>query len=81
MNLPKLISGKSQDLEEFTNHWSKAYSYPNAHLYENNIYKTRLEATDIQELFEWKNGMRLSNKKQHSLDFKIKAYLDKINNY
>lgn len=81
MNLPILNNGSSQDLQEFIKHWSKVYYYPKAQLYENNIHKEVYEANDIQDLFEWKNGMKLSEKKQYSLDYKIKAYLDIINDY
>ena len=65
MDLPvfqKLLVPKSK----FISFWSKQYYYPKDHLYNNNIGKTLTEAR-IWELFLWKNGKPLSEKKKLSV--------------
>lgn len=81
MSLFQLSIHKSNDLEEFIDYWSKLYSYVNEDLYDNSIDKEIFIKEDIQNLYTWKNGMRLSEAKQRSVDTKIKAKLPIINNF
>tara|TARA_R110001583_G_scaffold92594_2_gene235171 strand:+ start:495 stop:1073 length:579 start_codon:yes stop_codon:yes gene_type:complete len=70
---------KTTNLNEFINYWSQLYSYPNENLYNNTIVKQQYSIADIQNLYVWKNNMRLSAPKQKSLESKIKAKLTIIN--
>ncbi|MEM0574813.1 hypothetical protein [Aequorivita flava] len=67
------------DLNDFINFWSKLYSFSNEAIYKASISKKPLTKNDIQNLYEWKNGMRLSVQKQKSLDTKINSKLTVIN--
>jgi len=58
-------------LDEFVRTWSKAYSYSNMELYSDIISKNELQMEDLEKLFQWKNGMRLSDKKTNSFEQKI----------
>ncbi|NRS87666.1 hypothetical protein HNQ02_000573 [Flavobacterium sp. 7E] len=80
MNFPVLIK-HSQNLSEFIIFWSKQYSFSNEAIYSNSIAKKVLNTTDIQNLYIWKNGMKLSELKQKSLDNKIKSKLSIINDF
>ncbi len=80
MNLPILSPVKSSNIHQFIEYWSKLYFYPDIHFYKN-IHKTILAPHDLQELFQWKNGMNLSFKKQTSLDRKVQPLLYQINKY
>jgi len=51
----------------FVNYWAPQYNYKNESLYADNIGKS-LTVKRINELFEWKNGFRLSQSKQRSVD-------------
>ena len=76
----KIINTKSANsFEGFINSWSKLYSFSNEAIYSKSIVKETLTKTDIQNLYKWKNGMKLSVLKQKSLDTKIKAKLTIIN--
>jgi hypothetical protein len=77
--LPILVNSKQSDLTLFIEFWSKLYSYPLENLYNETIIKEQYEIDDMQRLFIWKNGMKLSSKKQQSLDLKIKPKLTLIN--
>ena len=77
--LPILVNSKQSDITSFIEFWSKLYSYPSENLYNETIIKEQYEIDDIQRLFIWKNGMKLSRKKQQSLDLKIKPKLTLIN--
>jgi hypothetical protein len=81
MNLVILNNNASSSLEDFINTWSKLYSFSNEPVYKKAISKQALTKTDIQNLYEWKNGMQLSVLKQRSLDTKIMAKLSIINNF
>lgn len=81
MNLVILNNNASSSLEDFINTWSKLYSFSNEAVYKKAISKRELTKTDIQNLYEWKNGMKLSVLKQRSLDTKIKAKLSIINDF
>jgi len=79
MKLVTLINTKNENLNDFINSWSKLYSFSNEAIYSKSIIKETLTKTDIQNLYKWKNGMKLSVLKQKSLDTKIKAKLSIIN--
>ena len=81
MNFIKLESNTANNLEDFINSWSKLYSYANEAIYNKAISKETFTNTDIQDLYIWKNGMKLSILKQKSLDTKILAKLSLINGY
>lgn len=78
-NLPILKLVSNHELCTFLDFWSEFYSYPKEELYERAINKKRLVNNDIQDLFVWKNGTRLSTLKQKSLNKKIMKKLDLIN--
>lgn len=52
--------------KEFVEFWMRLYEYPNEHLYNDNIGQ-QLTKQSILALFEWKNGSRLSNRKDVSV--------------
>jgi hypothetical protein len=79
MKLVTLVNTKNENLIDFINSWSKLYSFSNEAIYSNSIGKETFTKTDIQNLYKWKNGMKLSGLKQKSLDTKIKAKLSIIN--
>lgn len=81
MYLVSLVNNTSVNLDHFINSWSKLYSFSNEAVYKKAISKRELTKTDIQNLYEWKNGMKLSVLKQRSLDTKIKAKLSIINDF
>lgn len=81
MLLPKLSIKQDSNLFDFINSWSKLYSFSNEAIYSKSIVKETLTKTDIQNLYKWKNGMKLSVLKQKSLDTKIKAKLSVINTF
>ena len=70
---------KSVDINTFIAFWSQLYSYSNEAIYKKNISKKMFDAESVQELFIWKNGMRLSDLKQKSLNNKIISKLEAIN--
>jgi len=70
---------KSDDINLFIDFWSRLYTFRNESIYSKTIIKVVLEIQDIQNLFEWKNGMRLSDLKQKSLNDKIISKLELIN--
>lgn len=81
MNYPLIKIENDISLVSFINSWSKQYAYSNESTYHNSISKKEFTTTDIQNLYVWKNGMRLSEPKQKSLDIKIKDKLSLINNF
>jgi hypothetical protein len=78
MNLPIIIS-KGASLKEFIEYWGRLYSYTNEKLYDDCITKSFFDRHDIELLFVWKNGMKLSQSKQKALEEKIIARLNQIN--
>ena len=56
-----------QDLNQFIEHWSSKYLYPNEHKYDNNVGK-KLTERSRSELFEWKNGSVIAAKKIESIN-------------
>jgi hypothetical protein len=81
MNLLHFEIKSSENLNSFIIAWSKLYSYSNEMVYKEAISKTTFKEEDISSLFEWKNGMRLSDLKQKSLDKNILSKLSIINNF
>jgi len=79
MNLINLEFKETSSLISFISTWSKLYAFSNEAIYKASIKKETLTETDIQNLYQWKNGMRLSMQKQKSLDTKIKTKLSIIN--
>lgn len=79
MKLVILNNSSANDLNSFINSWSKLYSYSNEAIYNKSIAKVTFTKTDIQNLYKWKNGMKLSVLKQKSLDTKITSKLTIIN--
>ena len=65
--------------EQFVKFWSSLYVYPSGNYYTENISKTNYTSDDLQKLFIWKNGMRLSDPKYSSLERKILHRLELIN--
>ena len=60
MNLATFQTKNSNSLLEFILFWSKRYSYANEIVYSNSISKKIFTHEDIQNLYVWKNGMKLS---------------------
>lgn len=58
-----ILTIKKTNLTEFIHHWSKLYSYSNETSYYNSISKKEYSETDIQNLYVWKNGVKLSTSK------------------
>jgi hypothetical protein len=81
LELIVLNNSKIYDLNNFIISWSKLYSFSNEAIYSKSIVKQTLTKTDIQNLYKWKNGMKLSVLKQKSLNNKIKAKLIIINTF
>jgi hypothetical protein len=79
MHLFHFELNQSKDLDTFIEYWSKLYSYSNESVYKNAISQKEFEKNHIQDLFVWKNGMKLSDLKQKSLESKILSKLDLIN--
>lgn len=69
------------DFGAFIDFWKKLYFYPLENLYDQTIHKKLFDSEDVQRLYIWKNGMKLSDKKQLSLETKIIAKLELINYY
>lgn len=81
MNIPLITIENDISLVSFINSWSKQYSFSNEVSYSSSISKKAFTITDIQNLYVWKNGMKLSELKQKSLDSKIKSKLTIINHF
>ncbi|GAL65856.1 hypothetical protein [Jejuia pallidilutea] len=81
MKLQIINTAIANDFKGFVDSWSKLYSFSNEAIYRASISKKTLTKNDIQNLYEWKNGMRLSKPKQKSVDDKIKAKLSIINDF
>ena len=78
LTFPVLTKTQSGSLQEFISFWSKSYAYDNAVLY-NKIHHKVLSEKDIKDLYQWKNGMKLSQAKEKSLNTKIISKIDIIN--
>ena len=66
-------------LDFFIETWGKNYNYPNMQLYNDILFKNELSNEDLKNLFQWKNGMPLSCKKEKSFQEKILVKLFIIN--
>ena len=55
-----------EDANSFVKCWSNFYNYPNYDIYKSIVLKPEFSDGDLRTLFEWKNGMNLSNKKEQS---------------
>jgi len=78
MKFPKL-SVREIKFSGFVQFWSSFYNYSKEHLYSDRISKSQFTRDDIENLFVWKNQIRLSRKKEKSLKEKITDKLDIIN--
>ena len=78
LTFPILTKTQSGSLQEFISFWSKLYAYDNAVLYDK-IHHKVLSEKDIKDLYQWKNGMKLSQAKEKSLNTKIISKIDIIN--
>ena len=78
LTFPILTKTQSGSLQEFISFLSKLYAYDNAALYDKIHYKV-LSEKDIKDLYQWKNGMKLSQAKEKSLNIKILKKLNIIN--
>lgn len=79
MNL-QIFNLAPADSEQFVTFWSARYSYPNPHLYLDNIGQT-LTADRVWKLYQWKNGTsKISAKKKQSIQTTYIAALDKLPN-
>lgn len=76
---PIITNRQSGSLQEFISFWSKLYVYDNAVLYER-IHNKTLSEDDLKDLYKWKNGMKLSQAKEKSLNTKIISKLEIVNN-
>lgn len=56
----------SPDLASFLRHWASKYAYPLEEKYTLNIRKP-LTTESLRELFEWKNGSKISKRKTQSI--------------
>ena len=78
LTFPILTKTQSGSLQDFISFWSKLYAYDNAVLYDK-IHHKVLSEKDIKDLFQWKNGMKLSQAKEKSLNTKIIKKINIIN--
>ena len=78
LTFPILTKTQSGSLQDFISFWSKLYAYDNAVLYDK-IHHKVLSEKDIKDLYQWKNGMKLSQAKEKSLNTKIIKKIDIIN--
>ncbi len=74
-----LTRNSFSSLDDFIDVWSKAYVYSNMELYSDIILKNELKLSDLEKLFQWKNGMPLSDKKANSFEQKILNKVSIIN--
>lgn len=83
MMLPFLnFTYHKNDYKTFVNFWSDFYIIsPKDNLYTDRINKSKFTKTDIELLFEWKNGMKVNGHipKQASID-KVVSRLTQVNN-
>lgn len=76
--LPILYQKQSDNLTDFIAYWSQLYAYGQAEKYAK-IHKNILSTEDLTALYEWKNGMKLSEAKAKSLTSKIIQRINIIN--
>ena len=80
MKLP-ILQTSNKDLKTFIEYWKVHYNYPLEKLYNGRIHKIEFDQNDLQQLFIWKNGMKLSDKKQKSFEAKILRKINLINKF
>lgn len=61
--------------ETFVDFWCKQYDYAEPEIYKREITTRPITPEGLRDLFKWKNGMRLSDKKAQALEAKIIAKL------
>lgn len=76
--LPILSITEAGSIQDFIDYWSAIYAYNDAKKY-SPIHKNELTSDDLLSLYEWKNGMSLSQAKLHSFNNKILVKLNVIN--
>ena len=79
MKLPILEQKNINDFPKFIDFWAQMYKFKDDVPYDECINKKAFTEDDIQKLYEWKNGSKLSGAKQKSLDTNIKRKLSIIN--
>jgi hypothetical protein len=79
MKLPILEQKNLDNFPKFIEYWAQMYNVDADKPYDESINKKTFTDKDIQKLYEWKNGMPLSEKKQKSLNEKIISKLSVIN--
>jgi hypothetical protein len=75
----RILSQRECTADKFVDFWSAQYSFPNEDLYTQHISKSIFSREDLKSLFLWKNGMRLSGKKDAALNGKVLRRLTAIN--
>lgn len=79
LRIPIIKQIEAEDLQQFISFWSKYYDYQNDKLYQDNIDKNIYLNAHIENLYKWKNGMRLSKQKKASLEGKVLIKINVIN--
>lgn len=76
----KTLETKECSEKEFISYWKNLYDnkWDTDH-YKQHISKNPLNIQDLSNLFTWKNGMNLSDKKRQSLETKILSKIDVVN--
>lgn len=77
-SLTILNSDKRIKPTQFVAFWTSYYDYKSKERYESNIKRRRLSPRSIQALFEWKNNMKLSRRKQKTVNL-IKKNIKTVN--
>jgi hypothetical protein len=71
-------TGRTASEAEFVAFWERQYDYSLEHLYTNNIGQPHT-ADRVHQLFEWKNGSRLSALKRRSVEQNFVAHIQELN--
>jgi hypothetical protein len=76
----KILATQTVKGQQFINYWYNIYDYKadQQYKYSKNIRKREFNSQEIQELFEWKNGMPLSGIKRKTVTF-VKKNLRTVN--
>lgn len=80
-NLNIIQTQSCSSITDFISHWSKYYSYYDDSKYKQNINQLQFSNTNLIALYQWKNGMTLSDGKKKSLQAKIINRIALINNH
>ena len=83
MKLPILEQKNINDFPKFIDFWAQMYNIEadKKKKYDECIVKSKFDENDIQNLYIWKNGSKLSGAKQKSLNEKIISKLAIINDF